>query len=85
MAPKLGLFIGLFWLTMMDPTLGQRTADATHLKLLNGVIESWTGILPTLGVLEIEVLSVGSPELELSQRERGEGGTAGTGSAEADG
>jgi transglutaminase-like putative cysteine protease len=41
-----------------DPTLGQRTADATHLKLLNGGIERWTGILPALGRLEIEVLEV---------------------------
>ncbi|HVS14089.1 MAG TPA: transglutaminase-like domain-containing protein [Thermoanaerobaculia bacterium] len=41
-----------------DPTLGQPTADATHLKLLNGGIETWTGILPALGRIGIEVLEV---------------------------
>lgn len=42
----------------MDPTLGQPLADATHLKLLNGGIESWMGLLPHLGQLEIEVLEI---------------------------
>lgn len=42
----------------MDPTLGQPLADATHVKLLTGGIESWTGILAHLGQLEIEVLAI---------------------------
>ena len=42
----------------MDPTLDQPLADATHLKLLNGGIESWPQLLPYLGRLEIEVLEV---------------------------
>lgn len=41
-----------------DPTLGQELADATHIKLLNGGIETWTQLLPFLGQLEIEVLDV---------------------------
>ncbi len=45
------------WL-WMDPTLDQPLADATHLKLLNGGIESWPRLLPYLGQLEIEVLEV---------------------------
>ncbi len=45
------------WL-WMDPTLGQPTADATHLKLLTGGIETWPRLLPYLGKLEIEVLEV---------------------------
>ncbi len=44
--------------TWMDPTLGQPLADATHIKLLNGGIESWPQLLPYLGKLEIEVLEV---------------------------
>ncbi len=42
----------------MDPTLDQPLADATHLKLLNGGIESWPRLLPYLGQLEIEVLEI---------------------------
>ena len=42
----------------MDPTLGQPVADATHIKLLNGGIETWPRLLPYLGKLEIEVLDV---------------------------
>ena len=42
----------------MDPTLGQPLADATHIKLLNGGIESWPRLLPYLGKLEIEVLEI---------------------------
>ncbi len=44
--------------TWMDPTLGQPLADATHIKLLNGGIETWPQLLPYLGRLEIEVLAV---------------------------
>ncbi len=42
----------------MDPTLDQPLADATHLKLLNGGIESWPQLLPYLRQLEIEVLEI---------------------------
>ncbi len=42
----------------MDPTLGQPLADATHIKLLNGGIETWPRLLPYLGKLEIEVLAI---------------------------
>ncbi|MEE8526280.1 MAG: transglutaminase-like domain-containing protein, partial [Thermoanaerobaculia bacterium] len=42
----------------MDPTLDQPLADATHLKLLNGGIESWPQLLPYLGRLQIEVLDI---------------------------
>jgi len=44
--------------TWMDPTLGQTQADATHIKLLNGGIETWPQLLPYLGKLEIEVLAI---------------------------
>lgn len=40
-----------------DPTLDQATADATHLKLLAGGVESWPQLLPFLGRLEIDVLA----------------------------
>lgn len=42
----------------MDPTLDQLRADATHLKLLEGGIEAWPRLMPYLGQLEIEVLSI---------------------------
>jgi hypothetical protein len=42
----------------MDPTLDQPLADATHLELLVGGIESWPQLLPYLGRLQIEVLDV---------------------------
>lgn len=45
----------------MDPTLGQPLADATHIKLLNGGIETWPRLLPFLGQLRVEVLEVESP------------------------
>jgi transglutaminase-like putative cysteine protease len=54
----------------MDPTLDQPLADATHLKLLEGGIEAWPRLLPYLGHLEIEVLSIGrgpSPEPKTSE------------------
>lgn len=40
----------------LDPTLDQPAADATHLKLLEGGVESWPQLLPFLGRLRIEVL-----------------------------
>ncbi len=42
----------------MDPTLDQPVADATHIKLLNGGIESWPRLLPFLGRLGINVLEI---------------------------
>ncbi len=50
--------------TWMDPTLGQPLADATHVKLLNGGIESWTQLVPYLGQLEIEVLEIDRLEID---------------------
>jgi len=49
--------VGDRWL-WLDPTLGQPLADATHLKLLNGGIERWPQLLPYLGQLQVEVLSI---------------------------
>ncbi len=49
------VWVGDRWL-WIDPTLGQREADATHLKLFNGGIQTWTQLLPYLGQLEIEVV-----------------------------
>ncbi len=42
----------------MEPTLGQPIADATHLKLVNGNIENWPQLLPYLGQLQIEVITI---------------------------
>lgn len=42
----------------MDPTLGQPVADATHVKLLSGGIESWPRVLAFLGRLQLEVVEV---------------------------
>lgn len=50
------VFVGRW--TWMEPTLGQSVADATHIKLLNGNIESWSLLLPYLGQLEIEVTGI---------------------------
>ena len=41
-----------------DPTLGQPVADATHIKLFNGGIETWSRLLPYLGSLELEILDI---------------------------
>jgi hypothetical protein len=43
------------WLPM-DPTFGERVADATHIKLLDGGIEDWPRLLGYVGSLRIEVL-----------------------------
>ena len=43
------------WLPM-DPTFGERVADATHIKLLDGGIEDWPRLLGYVGGLRIEVL-----------------------------
>lgn len=42
----------------IDPTLGQMAADATHIKLFNGNIESWVQLIGFVGQLEIEVIDV---------------------------
>ncbi|NIA13765.1 MAG: hypothetical protein GWP08_06755 [Nitrospiraceae bacterium] len=42
----------------MDPTLGQPIADATHIKLLNGSIDKWPRLIPYLGQLQIDVVSI---------------------------
>jgi len=49
------------WLPM-DPTFGERTADATHIKLLDGGIEDWPRLLGYAGSLRIEVLEAGQGE-----------------------
>ncbi|MEO1085421.1 MAG: transglutaminase-like domain-containing protein, partial [Acidobacteriota bacterium] len=41
-----------------DPTLGQKQADATHIKLLEGGIASWPRLLGFLGQLELEILEI---------------------------
>ena len=50
------VFVG-HWVPM-DPTLGQEIADATHIKLLEGSIESWPKLAPYLGQLQVEILEV---------------------------
>ena len=50
------VFVG-HWVPM-DPTLGQEIADATHIKLLEGSIESWPKLTPYLGQLQVEILEV---------------------------
>ncbi len=50
------VFVG-HWVPM-DPTLGQMIADATHIKLLEGGIESWPKLAPYLGRLHVEILEV---------------------------
>lgn len=42
----------------MDPTLGQPRADATHIKLLTGDIETWPRLLPYFGQMNIELLEI---------------------------
>jgi transglutaminase-like putative cysteine protease len=41
-----------------DPTLGQPLADATHVKLLNGGIETWPRLLPFIGRLRLDIQAV---------------------------
>lgn len=45
------------WLRV-DPTLGQPLGDATHLKLVEGGVESWPRLLPWLGRIAIDVEEV---------------------------
>lgn len=42
----------------MDPTLGEKVADATHIKLVSGGIERWPRLVPYLGRLTVEVEEV---------------------------
>ncbi len=42
----------------MDPTLEQPIADATHIKLIEGSIESWPKLVPFLGQLKVEVVDI---------------------------
>ena len=44
--------------TWVDPTLGQPVADATHIKLFNGGIETWTRLMPYMGQITVEVLEI---------------------------
>lgn len=64
-SPELGGFYYHAWPVVwvgdwikMDPTLGQVRADATHLALLEGGIESWPQLLPYLGRLKLEVIEI---------------------------
>lgn len=41
----------------MDPTLGQLTADATHIKILNGGIETWVQLAGLIGQIDLEVIT----------------------------
>ncbi len=50
------VFVGQW--VWMDPTFGQRVADATHVKLVVGDIERWPRLMAFLGRLHIEVLEV---------------------------
>lgn len=42
----------------MDPTFGEEVADATHIKLVEGGIERWAGVLAFVGQLQVEVVEV---------------------------
>lgn len=45
-----------WWAT--DPTLGQRQADATHIKLIEGSVLAWRELMTYLGRIQIDVLDV---------------------------
>lgn len=42
----------------LDPTLGQATADATHVKLLSGGIAEWPRLMAFLGQIELTILDI---------------------------
>ncbi|MFA7691339.1 MAG: transglutaminase domain-containing protein [Candidatus Hydrogenedentes bacterium] len=44
------------WIAM-DPTFGEHTANATHIKLFTGGIDQWPRLMGYLGVLRIDILS----------------------------
>ncbi len=41
----------------IDPTLGQISADATHIKLFNGGIDAWIQLVAFIGQVELDVIS----------------------------
>ena len=47
------VFVGK-WVPM-DPTLGQEIADARHVRLIEGALESWVQLLGVIGQIRIEV------------------------------
>ncbi len=42
----------------MDPTLGQPIADATHIKFLEGNMDTWPKLMTYLGQVNIEILEI---------------------------
>jgi len=42
----------------VDPTLGQKQADATHIRLFTGSVETWGKVLLYLNRISVTVLSV---------------------------
>lgn len=50
------VYIGYRWLAV-DPTFGQHVADATHIKLLEGGVESQAGLMRVVGNLRVRVIS----------------------------
>lgn len=42
----------------MDPTLGQPVADATHVKFLEGNMDTWPKLVAFLGQVELEVIDI---------------------------
>lgn len=50
------VYLGGLWYPM-DPTLGQETADATHIKLLNGSISAWAQLITFIGQIELDVIA----------------------------
>jgi len=50
------VFVGRW--VWMDPTLGQKVADATHIKLVNGDLQEWWKVAPYMGRLKLEVLEI---------------------------
>jgi hypothetical protein len=47
--------------TDLDPTLGQRVVDSTHISLLEGELENQMMLVQYLGQLSVEVIVPGSP------------------------
>ena len=42
----------------VDPTFGQNTADATHIKLLEGGFDSQASLMRVVGKLKVNILHV---------------------------
>lgn len=49
------VYIGGRWLPI-DPTFGQHIADATHIKLLEGGVESQAGLMRAVGNLHVRII-----------------------------